>query len=129
MDRGLRAVDVGAAHCRPGGGDGPHFGPNPPLFVDNLAFEGGLVRLGVSMPSWELFAKQPIGYRDSVLPLNIRMLAIEAGATLGWYKWVGRTGDVIGLDHFGASAPGEVVREKMGFNVDNVVHRAQQLLH
>jgi len=83
----------------------------------------------VSMPSWELFAKQPAEYRDSVLPLNIPTLAIEAGATLGWYKWVGRTGDIIGLDHFGASAPGEVVMEKLGFNVDNVVHRAQQLLH
>jgi transketolase len=83
----------------------------------------------VSMPSWELFEKQPIEYRDSVLPLNIPTLAIEAGATLGWYKWVGRTGDIIGLDHFGASAPGEVVMEKLGFNVNNVVHRAQQLLH
>jgi len=83
----------------------------------------------VSMPSWELFAKQPVEYRDSVLPLNIPKLAIEAGATLGWYKWVGRTGDIIGLDHFEASAPGEVVMAKMGFNVDNVVHRALQLLH
>jgi transketolase len=82
----------------------------------------------VSMPSWELFEKQPAEYRDSVLPLNIPTLAIEAGATLGWYKWVGRTGDVIGLDHFGASAPGEIVMEKLGFNVDNVVQRAQQLL-
>lgn len=83
----------------------------------------------VSMPSWELFDKQPAAYRDSVLPTNIPTLAIEAGATLGWYKWVGRTGDVIGLDHFGASAPGEVVMAKMGFTVDNVVQRAQQLLH
>jgi transketolase len=53
----------------------------------------------------------------------------EAGATLCWYKWVGRTGDVIGLDHFGASAPGEVVMDKLGFNVENVVQRALQLLH
>jgi transketolase len=83
----------------------------------------------VSMPSWELFERQPAEYRDSVLPLSIPKLAIEAGATLGWYKWVGRTGDVIGLDHFGASAPGEVVMAKMGFNVDNVVERALRLLH
>jgi transketolase len=83
----------------------------------------------VSMPSWELFAKQPADYRDSVLPANIPTLAIEAGATLCWYKWVGRTGDVIGLDHFGASAPGEVVMDKLGFNVENVVQRALQLLH
>ncbi|HUO16692.1 MAG TPA: transketolase [Verrucomicrobiae bacterium] len=92
-----------------------------------LAKSGTRVRV-VSMPSWELFAKQPTEYRDSVLPIDIPTLAIEAGATLGWYKWVGRTGDVIGLDHFGASAPGEVVMEKLGFNVDNVVQRAQQLL-
>jgi transketolase len=83
----------------------------------------------VSMPSWELFAKRTAEYRDSVLPPDIPTLAIEAGATLGWYKWVGRTGDIIGLDHFGASAPGEVVMERLGFNVENVVQRAQQLLH
>lgn len=101
-----------------------------------LALEAGrvLAKSGirarvVSMPSWELFAKQPAEYRDSVLPSNIPTLAIEAGATLGWYKWVGRTGDIVGLDHFGASAPGEIVMEKMGFNVDNVVHRSLQLLH
>jgi transketolase len=93
-----------------------------------LAKSGTRARV-VSMPSWELFAKQPVEYRESVLPLNVPTLAIEAGATLGWYKWVGRTGDVIGLDHFGASAPGEVVMEKMGFNVTNVVQRAQLLLH
>jgi len=83
----------------------------------------------VSMPSWELFAKQSAEYQDSVLPVNIPTLAIEAGATLCWHKWVGRTGDIIGIDHFGASAPGEIVMEKMGFTVDNVVQRALQLLH
>jgi transketolase len=93
-----------------------------------LAKSGTKTRV-VSMPSWELFAKQPAEYRDSVLPVNVPTLAIEAGATLCWYKWVGRSGDIIGLDHFGASAPGEVVMEKLGFNVDNVVQRAQHLLH
>ena len=93
-----------------------------------LAKSGTKARV-VSMPSWELFTKQPVEYRDSVLPLSIPTLAIEAGATLGWYKWVGRTGDIIGLDHFGASAPSEVVMAKLGFTVDNVVHRALQLLH
>jgi transketolase len=92
-----------------------------------LAKSGTRARV-VSMPSWELFAQQPAEYRDSVLPLNLPKLAIEAGATLGWYKWVGRTGDIIGLDHFGASAPGEVAMEKLGFNVDNVVDRALRLL-
>ncbi len=93
-----------------------------------LTKSGARVRV-VSMPSWELFEKQPVEYRDSVLPANIPTLAIEAGATLGWYKWIGRLGDVIGLDHFGASAPGEIVMDKMGFNVDNVVRRAQLLLN
>jgi transketolase len=92
-----------------------------------LAKSGTRVRV-VSMPSWELFAKQPAQYQNSVLPADIPTLAIEAGATLGWYKWVGRTGDIIGLDHFGASAPGEVVMQKLGFTVENVVHRAQLLL-
>jgi transketolase len=93
-----------------------------------LTKSGARVRV-VSMPSWELFEKQPVEYRDSVLPASIPTLAVEAGATLGWYKWIGRSGDVIGLDHFGASAPGEIVMDKMGFNVDNVVRRAQLLLN
>jgi transketolase len=95
--------------------------------AQTLAKSGTRARV-VSMPSWELFAKQPAAYRDSVLPVNIPTLAIEAGATLCWYKWVGRTGDIVGIDHFGASAPGEIVMEKMGFNVDNVVQRALKLL-
>jgi transketolase len=99
------------------------------LEAAQLLAKSGIRARVVSMPSWELFDKQPAAYQNSVLPSNIPTLAIEAGATLCWYKWIGRTGDVIGLDHFGASAPGEVVMEKMGFNVDNVVHRAQQLLH
>ncbi len=82
----------------------------------------------VSMPSWELFDEQPGEYRTQVLPADIPKLAIEAGAKLGWCKYVGDRGDVIGLDRFGASAPGEVVLEKLGFNVNNVVSRAQALL-
>jgi transketolase len=92
-----------------------------------LAKSGVKARV-VSMPSWELFAKQPAEYQDSVLPVQVPTIAIEAGATLCWYKWVGRTGDIIGLDRFGASAPGEIVMEKLGFTVDNVVERARQLL-
>jgi transketolase len=90
--------------------------------------KSGIKARVVSMPSWELFAKQTPEYRDSVLPAEIPTLAIEAGATLCWYKWVGRTGDIIGLDHFGASAPGEIVMEKLGFTVDNVVQTALRLL-
>jgi transketolase len=81
------------------------------------------------MPSWELFLEQAQGYRDAVIPPETKKrLAIEAGATLGWWRWVGDEGDVIGLDHFGASAPGDVLMEKFGFTVENVVGRALKLL-
>jgi transketolase len=86
----------------------------------------------VSMPSWEIFEEQPAEYRGAVLPPGMPKLAIEAGATLGWYKYVGENGsdkgDVIGLDRFGASAPGEIAYEKLGFTVDNVVQRAMRLI-
>jgi transketolase len=83
----------------------------------------------VSMPCWELFEKQPADYRDSVLPTAVKArLAIEAGATLGWKRWVGDGGDVVGLDRFGASAPGEIVMRELGFSVENVVAKARALL-
>jgi transketolase len=81
------------------------------------------------MPSWELFANQNSDYRNSVLPTDLPKLAIEAGATLGWYKWVGENGEIIGLDRFGASAPGDVAMIKLGFNVENVVKHALRLVH
>ena len=83
----------------------------------------------VSMPSWELFDEQPQAYRDAVLPKSVRArLAVEAALPLGWHRYVGDGGDVVGLDRFGASAPGNVVMEKLGFTVDNVVKRALALL-
>jgi transketolase len=83
----------------------------------------------VSMPSWELFDLQPRDYREAVLPPSVRSrLAVEAGLPQGWHFYVGDGGDVIGLDRFGASAPGNVVMEKLGFTVDNVVQRALALL-
>ncbi len=82
----------------------------------------------VSMPSWELFDVQPAEYRNQVLPKEVPKLAIEAGVSLAWCKYVGENGGVIGLDRFGASAPGEVVMDKLGFNVDNVVTRVRALL-
>ena len=82
----------------------------------------------VSMPSWELFDAQPKDYRDAVLPPGVkRRLAIEAGIPQGWQKYVGDDGDVVGIERFGASAPGNVVMEKLGFTVDNVVERALAL--
>jgi transketolase len=83
----------------------------------------------VSMPCWELFEKQPADYRESVLPKATKArLAIEAGATLGWKRWVGDGGDVVGLDRFGASAPGDIVMRELGFSVENVVAKARALL-
>jgi transketolase len=83
----------------------------------------------VSMPSWELFDQQPQAYRDEVLPPSVRKrLAIEAGVPQGWRDYVGPEGDIVGLTRFGASAPGSVVMEKLGFSVANVVARALALL-
>ncbi len=80
----------------------------------------------VSMPSWELFESQPEGYRLELFPPDVQTLAIEAGITQGWQKY---TDNVMGLDHFGASAPGWVVFEKLGFTVDNVVERIKTLFN
>jgi len=93
-----------------------------------LAAEGKSVRV-VSFPSWELFKEQSAEYRESVLPAKItKRIAVEAGSTFGWEKWTGEKGTVIGIDHFGASAPGKVVMEKFGFSVDHVVDEAKKLL-
>jgi len=83
----------------------------------------------VSMPSWELFDAQTEEYRRSVFPPSIRTrLAVETGATQGWHRYVGEWGDVIGLDHFGASAPGPVLMREYGFTAENVCKRALALL-
>ncbi|MHB8203101.1 MAG: transketolase [Desulfomonilaceae bacterium] len=83
----------------------------------------------VSMPSWDLFEKQPREYIDQVLPPQIQArLAVEAGSSLGWEKWVGPRGKVISIDKFGASAPGSVVLSHYGFNVENVVEKALELV-
>jgi transketolase len=84
----------------------------------------------VSMPSWELFDEQPADYQDLILLKKVRppALAVEAALPMGWHRYVGDGGDVIGVERFGASAPGNVVLEKFGFTVDNVVARARALL-
>jgi transketolase len=83
----------------------------------------------VSMPSWELFDLQPREYRESVLPSAIRpRLAVEAALPQGWHRYIGDNGDIIGIERFGASAPGNVVMEKLRFTVDHVVERALKLL-
>jgi transketolase len=82
----------------------------------------------VSMPCWELFEAQPREYRDEVLPPDVKArLSVEAGVGLGWKQWVGDDGDSISIEHFGASAPGNVVLEHFGYTPDNVVARALAL--
>jgi len=82
------------------------------------------------MPSWELFDVQPQSYRDQVLLPSIQArLAVEAGASQGWHRYVGDRGDVLSVDRFGASAPGEVVMREYGFTVENVCKRVATLLH
>jgi transketolase len=83
----------------------------------------------VSMPCWELFEEQSKEYRDEVLPPAVTArLSIEAGARLGWDRYVGSQGDCVCIDRFGASAPGDVALKELGFNVENVVARARGLL-
>jgi transketolase len=89
---------------------------------------GGVAARVVSMPSWKIFDEQSKEYKASIFHDHLPKLAIEAGATLGWWKYVGRHGDVIGLDRFGASAPGPVAMEKLGFSVENVVAKARDLV-
>jgi len=83
----------------------------------------------VSMPSWRLFDHQSVAYREKILPKGIRKrIAVEAGLTLGWLKYVTDEGDVIGIDKFGESAPGDEVMKEYGFSVENVLKRAKALL-
>jgi transketolase len=92
-----------------------------------LAAEGIRTRV-VSFPSWRIFEEQSAAYKASVLPASVPKLAVEAGATLGWWKYVGSDGDVVGLDRFGASAQGPVVMKELGFTAENVAARAKALL-
>jgi transketolase len=115
------------------------FGDNPQLILmasgsevsliygaaEKLFVEGISTRV-VSFPSWELFEKQDQDYQESVLPKNITArLSVEAGATLGWERYAT---SIIGLDHYGASAPYKVIFEKFGFTVENVVAKAKELI-
>jgi transketolase len=96
--------------------------------ADILRQRGVAIRV-VSLPCWELFDAQPQTYRDAVLLPAVRArLAIEAGTSQGWHRYVGDAGDVLSVDRYGASAPGATVMDKYGFNVDNVVALAQALL-
>lgn len=95
---------------------------------DELTSEGAAVRV-VSMPSWELFDRQPVDYRDSVLPPEVRArVAVEEASTLGWHRYVGTDGAVIGMHTFGASAPLKALQTKFGFTPDKVTDAARHQL-
>jgi len=92
--------------------------------------EKGILARVVSMPSWELFEGQPEEYRRRVLPPEITArVAIEAGSTLGWHRYIGDKGEIIGIDHFGASAPAGVLFEKFGFTAENLAAKALRVLN
>ncbi len=96
--------------------------------AEDLRKDGLKVRV-VNMASFKLFDKQPKRYRDSVLPPEARRrLAVEAGAKLPWYKYVGLDGEVLGIERFGASAPAKVIFKKLGFTSANVAKQARELL-
>lgn len=95
---------------------------------DELAQKGIDARV-VSIPSFEIFEKQSDAYKESVLPKQARKrLAVEAASSFGWHKYVGLDGDVISIDHFGASAPANILFKEFGFTVENVVDRAVKIL-
>ena len=95
---------------------------------NQLAAEGRSVRI-VSFPSWELFAAQPEEYQQKVLPKEIKKrLSVEAAVSMGWRRWVGDEGKIIGLDHYAASAPGEILFKEYGFTVENVLNQARDFL-
>jgi transketolase len=91
------------------------------MAAQRLLAGGGIGARVVSMPCWEWFAAQPPAYRDAVLPPSVRArVAVEAGVTMGWERWTGDAGVVLGLDRFGASAPGEIVQRELGLTAQRV---------
>jgi len=95
---------------------------------ERLGKEGVRSRV-VSMPCWQLFEAQPQSYRDSVIPPDVRArVSVEAASPFGWERYVGLDGAIIGVDKFGASAPGSEVMKKYGFTVDHVVETAKRVL-
>ncbi|HEV2619372.1 MAG TPA: transketolase C-terminal domain-containing protein, partial [Acidobacteriaceae bacterium] len=88
----------------------------------------GILATVVSMPSFRIFEEQDDAYKLSIFPHGVPKISVEAGATMGWWKYVGREGAVIGLDRFGASAPGPVALDRLGINVADVVEHAKKLV-
>jgi transketolase len=90
--------------------------------------EAGILATVVSMPSFKIFEEQSEEYKLSIFPHGVPKISVEAGATMGWWKYIGREGVAIGIDKFGASAPGPIVMEKYGISVANVVEHAKKLV-
>jgi transketolase len=99
------------------------------LKARKMLMDRGIQVRVVSMPSWELFDAQPQAYQDSVLLPSVRArVVVEAGATQGWHRYAGDCGAVIGVEHFGASAPGETVMREYGFTPENVTEEALKVI-
>jgi len=132
---GIMAGVAKGAYFLEKGGDKPAVilvatGSEVSLVIDSakaLETEGIKARV-VSMPSWAIFEEQSDEYKASIFPDGVPKLAVEAGASLGWWKYVGKDGGVIGVDKFGASAPGKINFEHYGFTVDNVVAQAKKII-
>jgi transketolase len=140
--QGLRRGAYVLAEARPSGrAQTDHTGIIPQLILIatgsevSLALEAreklqadGIATRVVSMPCCELFDEQPEDYRHEVLPPSVsKRLSIEAGVRQGWDRYVGAAGDVVCLDRFGASAPGDVALRELGFNIENVLAHAREL--
>ncbi len=90
--------------------------------------DAGISATVVSMPSFKIFEEQDEAYKMSIFPHGVPKISVEAGATMGWWKYIGRDGVAIGIDRFGASAPGPIVLEKLGVSVGHVVEAAKKLV-
>ena len=140
LDRSKYAPASGVAHGAYVLADAP--GGNPDVILIATGSEvslaaqaheklvnGGIRSRVVSMPSWDIFEREPQVYRDSVLPPDVKArVAIEQASTFGWERYVGANGRVIGMHTFGASAPLKALQQEFGFTVDNVVATAKELL-
>ena len=100
------------------------------LAAAQLLDQEGVRTRVVSMPSWELFAAQPESYRDAVLPPSVRIrVAVEAGGPMGWSRWTTDDGTMIGMEGFGASAPGERLFEEFKLTPEHVAQTVRRLMH
>jgi transketolase len=100
------------------------------LAAAQLLDQEGLRTRVVSMPSWELFAAQPGSYRDTVLPPSVRVrVAVEAGGPMGWSRWTTDDGAMVGMEGFGASAPGERLFQEFKLTPDHVAQTVRRLMH